>query len=71
MKFNYMHEDHDLLLCTQQYYALYADAIKKHYPNHKVETSDFIEQGNAYLFNEKKLKESYQKKMDENKNQAD
>lgn len=62
-----MHQDHNVLIVTPAYARLYADAIKKHYPNHKVEESDLVEQGQAYLFNEDKLKEMYQKKMNENK----
>jgi len=68
MRYNVMHDDHDVLICTPQYAELYAEAIKKHYPNHKVEPSDFVEQGQAYLFNEEKLKQMYQEKMNENKN---
>jgi hypothetical protein len=68
MRYNLIHNDHDTLVVTPQYAKLYAEAIKKHYPNHKVEESDFVEQGQAYLFNGEKLKAMYQAKIDANKN---
>lgn len=65
MKYHRFDDDHDLLVCSPRYAKDYAEAIKKHYPNHKVEPSDQVPEGNAYLFNEAKLKERY-KEVSEN-----
>ena len=61
MRFNIMHSDHDLLVCTPQYWELYQDAIKRHYPDHEIEVSRMPSHGQAYLFNKKKLREEYEK----------
>lgn len=59
MKYHIMHDDHNIIICTPQYYREYAEAIKKHYPNHEVEPTTMAPHGNAYLFNKEKLKEEY------------
>lgn len=61
MKFNILHENHDLLIVTPQYWREYQEAIKKHYPDHMVETSTLVSNGQAYLANKNKLKEQYEK----------
>jgi hypothetical protein len=63
MKYHIMHEDHNIIVCTPQYAREYKEAIKKHYPNHKVEPTTQAPHGNAYLFNEDKLKEEYKVKI--------
>ena len=49
MKYHIMHDDHDIIICTPQYYREYAEAIKKYYPNHEVEPTTMAPHGNAYL----------------------
>jgi hypothetical protein len=61
MKYNIMHDDHDVIVCTPQYAREYSEAIKKHYPDHEVEPSTLVSHGQAYLFNKQKLEEEYKK----------
>lgn len=65
MKYHIMHDDHNIIICTPQYYREYAEAIKKHYPNHEVEPTTMAQHGNVYLFNKEKLKEEYNRLFSE------
>lgn len=65
-----MHDDHDLLVVTPQYYKHYEEAIKRNFPNHEIEISTLVSHGNAYLFNKEKLKNEFKVKLDENKSNA-
>lgn len=65
MKYHIMHDDHDLIVCTPQYYREYQEAIKKHYPNHAIEPTTLAPNGNVYLFNKQKLKEEYDRLFSE------
>lgn len=67
MRFHKMHDDHDLLVCTPQYWQHYEAGVRSHYPDHDVEISNLVSHGHCYLFNKQKLKEEYEKKVNENK----
>lgn len=66
MRFNIMHRDHDVIVCTPQYARHYEEALKRHYPNHKIFPEKFCSDGQAYLFNEAKLTEMYKTKLELN-----
>ena len=66
MKYHVMHDDHDVIICTPQYWREYELAIRRNYPDHDVEVSTLVSNGNAYLFNKQKLREEYEKKVNEN-----
>lgn len=68
MRFHKMHDDHNLLVCTPQYFKQYEIGIASQYPNHEIEISTLVSHGNCYLFNKEKLREEYETKIKEIQN---